>query len=79
MNAQSRLIEEALLRRGIPYMVVGGVGFYEREEVKDVLGYLRLVLNPATASPCGASQRAAARDRRADARGDRARSRAGAA
>jgi DNA helicase-2/ATP-dependent DNA helicase PcrA len=46
MNAQSRLIEEGLLRLRIPYMVVGGVGFYERREVKDVLGYLRLVLNP---------------------------------
>jgi DNA helicase-2/ATP-dependent DNA helicase PcrA len=46
MNAQSRLIEEGLLRLRIPYMVVGGVGFYERREVKDVLAYLRLVLNP---------------------------------
>ncbi len=46
MNAQSRLIEEGLLRLRIPYLVLGGVGFYERREVKDVLGYLRLVLNP---------------------------------
>lgn len=46
MNAQSRLLEEALRRHGLPYVVVGGVGFYERKEVKDVLGYLRLVLNP---------------------------------
>ena len=46
MNAQSRLIEEGLLRLRIPYLVVGGVGFYERREVKDVLAYLRLVLNP---------------------------------
>jgi DNA helicase II / ATP-dependent DNA helicase PcrA len=46
MNAQSRLFEEALLRRRIPYLVLGGVGFYERREVKDLLSYLRLVLNP---------------------------------
>ncbi len=46
MNAQSRLFEEALRRYGIPYLVVGGVGFYERKEVKDLLAYLRLVLTP---------------------------------
>ena len=45
MNAQSRLFEEGLLRLRLPYLVVGGVGFYERKEVKDVLAYLRLVLN----------------------------------
>ena len=45
-NAQSRLFEEGLLRRRIPYAVVGGVGFYERREVKDALAYLRLVANP---------------------------------
>jgi DNA helicase-2/ATP-dependent DNA helicase PcrA len=49
MNAQSRLFEEALLRLRLPYLVVGGVGFYERKEVKDVLAYLRLVLNPRDA------------------------------
>jgi DNA helicase-2/ATP-dependent DNA helicase PcrA len=49
MNAQSRLFEEALLRLRLPYLVVGGVGFYERREVKDVLAYLRLVLNPRDA------------------------------
>ncbi len=47
INAQSRLFEEALLRARIPYVVVGGVSFYERREVKDVLAYLRLVRNPA--------------------------------
>jgi DNA helicase-2/ATP-dependent DNA helicase PcrA len=47
MNAQSRLMEEALMRRGMPYTVIGGVGFYERREVKDLLAYLRLVVNPA--------------------------------
>ncbi len=46
MNAQSRLLEEGLLRLRLPYLVVGGVGFYERKEVKDVLAYLRLVHNP---------------------------------
>jgi ATP-dependent DNA helicase UvrD/PcrA len=46
MNAQSRLFEEGLLRHRIPYEVVGGVGFYERKEVKDLLSYLRLILNP---------------------------------
>jgi len=45
-NAQSRLFEEQLLRAGIPYQVVGGVRFYERREVKDILGYLRLAQNP---------------------------------
>ena len=46
MNAQSRLLEEGLLRARVPYLVLGGVGFYERKEVKDVLAYLRLLLNP---------------------------------
>jgi DNA helicase-2/ATP-dependent DNA helicase PcrA len=46
MNAQSRLFEEALLRADIPYTVVGGVGFYARKEVKDLLAYLRLLANP---------------------------------
>ena len=47
MNAQSRLFEEALLRAHLPYLVLGGVGFYERKEVKDLLAYLRLVSNPS--------------------------------
>jgi DNA helicase-2/ATP-dependent DNA helicase PcrA len=46
-NAQSRVFEEALLADGIPYRVVGGVGFYARAEIKDVIGYLRYVLNPS--------------------------------
>jgi len=45
-NAQSRLFEEQLLRSGIPYQVVGGVRFYERREIKDILAYLRLAQNP---------------------------------
>ena len=48
-NAQSRAFEDVLLRRGIPYRLVGGVRFYERREVKDVLAYLRLVANPRDA------------------------------
>ena len=46
-NAQSRVLEDALRRSTIPYVIVGGVRFYERREVKDVLAYLRLVINPA--------------------------------
>jgi DNA helicase-2/ATP-dependent DNA helicase PcrA len=45
-NAQSRVIEEALLHSGIPYTLVGGVRFYDRKEIKDVLAFLRLVINP---------------------------------
>jgi len=47
-NAQSRALEEALRRERIPYRIIGGVRFYERREVKDVLAYLRLVANPAS-------------------------------
>ncbi|MBI1862982.1 UvrD-helicase domain-containing protein [Candidatus Microgenomates bacterium] len=45
-NAQSRVIEEALLHQSIPYVLIGGTRFYERKEVKDVLSYLRLLVNP---------------------------------
>ena len=45
-NAQSRPVEEALVRRGIPYRLVGGTRFYERREVKDLLAYLRVIQNP---------------------------------
>ena len=45
-NAQSRVFEEVFLRESIPYKVVGGVRFYERREVKDLLAYLRLLINP---------------------------------
>jgi DNA helicase-2/ATP-dependent DNA helicase PcrA len=45
-NAQSRAIEDALMREGLAYKVVGGVRFYERREVKDALAYLRLIINP---------------------------------
>jgi DNA helicase II / ATP-dependent DNA helicase PcrA len=46
-NAQSRVVEDALVREGIPYRVVGGVRFYERLEVKDILAYLKVIDNPA--------------------------------
>jgi DNA helicase-2/ATP-dependent DNA helicase PcrA len=46
-NAQSRVLEDALRRARIPYVIVGGVRFYERKEIKDTLAYLRLALNPA--------------------------------
>jgi ATP-dependent DNA helicase UvrD/PcrA len=45
-NAQSRVLEDALRRASIPYLIVGGVRFYERREVKDAVGYLRLLVNP---------------------------------
>jgi len=45
-NAQSRSMEEALRRGGIPYRIVGGISFYQRKEIKDALAYLRLVVNP---------------------------------
>lgn len=45
-HAQSRILEDALVRRYIPYRVVGGKRFYERKEVKDILAYLRLACNP---------------------------------
>jgi DNA helicase II / ATP-dependent DNA helicase PcrA len=46
-NAQSRAFEETLVRWSIPYTVVGGLKFYDRREVKDILAYLRLIVNPA--------------------------------
>ena len=45
-NAQSRVFEEVFIRVGLPYKVVGGVRFYERREVRDVLAYLRMLVNP---------------------------------
>lgn len=46
-NAQSRAMEESLVRWGIPYIVVGGLRFYDRREIKDVLAYLKLLVNPS--------------------------------
>lgn len=45
-NAQSRVLEEVFLHHGIPYILVGGVRFYERKEIKDVISYLRILANP---------------------------------
>jgi DNA helicase-2/ATP-dependent DNA helicase PcrA len=45
-NAQSRVLEDELRRGGIPYQVVGGLRFYDRQEIKDILAYLRLLVNP---------------------------------
>ena len=47
MNTQSRAIEEILRREAIPYKVVGGLKFYERKEIKDIISYLRLIQNPS--------------------------------
>ncbi|MDP1165173.1 3'-5' exonuclease, partial [Klebsiella pneumoniae] len=44
-NAQSRSIEEALRKKNIPYRIFGGISFYQRKEVKDLISYLRLLIN----------------------------------
>ncbi|MGA2411033.1 MAG: UvrD-helicase domain-containing protein, partial [Candidatus Binataceae bacterium] len=49
VNAQSRVIEEALVRRRIPYYIAGGLRFYDQREVKDLIAYLRVIINPADA------------------------------
>ncbi|HYM19726.1 MAG TPA: UvrD-helicase domain-containing protein [Candidatus Kapabacteria bacterium] len=46
-NAQSRALEDAMRRQGIPYIIIGGVAFYKRKEIKDALAYIRLLVNPA--------------------------------
>lgn len=48
-NAQSRAIEDRFVRKGIPYRLFGGVRFYERKEIKDILAYLKLIDNSADA------------------------------
>ncbi len=45
-NSQSRAIEDALRKKGIPYMIYGGLSFYQRKEIKDIIAYLRLIINP---------------------------------
>lgn len=45
-NGQSRLIEEALIKKNISYRVFGGMKFYERKEIKDILSYIRVLFNP---------------------------------
>jgi len=49
-NAQSRMIEEAMIREQIPYRIVGGFRFYQRKEIKDILAYLRMLVNPSDTS-----------------------------
>ena len=46
-NAQSRVLEEAFLRHGIPYKIIGGIKFYSRKEIKDIIAYLKLIQNPS--------------------------------
>ena len=46
-NAQSRSFEEAFMKKGIPYKIVGGLRFYDRKEIKDIIAYLKLIQNPA--------------------------------
>jgi DNA helicase-2/ATP-dependent DNA helicase PcrA len=45
-NAQSRIFEEALRKKNIPYRIYGGLSFYQRKEIKDIIGYFRLIVNP---------------------------------
>lgn len=47
LNAQSRVLEDMLMKEGIPYKILGGLRFYDRKEIKDVIAYLRLILNPS--------------------------------
>ena len=64
-NAQSRVLEDVLVRQDIPYQVIGGPRFYERAEIKDLVAYLQVLDNPADAvSPDADREPAAARDRR---------------
>ncbi len=71
-NAQSRAFEEAFIRAGIPYALVGGTKFYQRKEIRDVLSYLRLIINPhdevsrARAGKLGKSRLSALEAARAD-------------
>jgi len=52
VNGLSRVLEEALIRKGIPYRIARGVEFYNRKEIKDVLGYLKLLINPTDDLSC---------------------------
>lgn len=47
MNAQSRILEDTLMREGIPYRIFGGLRFYDRKEIKDIIAYLRVIQNPS--------------------------------
>ena len=68
-NAQSRVLEDVLVRQGVAYQVIGGPRFYERAEVKDLVAYLQVIDNPYDVVSLAADREpAAARDRRLDAR-----------
>ena len=68
-NAQSRVLEDVLVRQGIAYQVIGGPRFYERAEIKDLIAYLQVLDNPFDAVSLDAHREpAAARHRRHDAR-----------
>ena len=74
-NAQSRVLEDVLVRQGIAYQVIGGPRFYERAEIKDAIAYLQVIDNPYDAVSLDAHREpAAARDRRHVARAPRRRS-----
>ena len=51
-HAQSRALEEALIKKSIPYRIIGGIQFYDRMEIKDLLGYLKLIVNPFDRISC---------------------------
>ena len=76
-NAQSRAIEDALMREGVAYRIIGGVRFYERKEIKDALAYLRLLINPhddvSFRRVVNVPSRGIGRTRHGGARGDRSR------
>ena len=68
-NAQSRVLEDVLVRQGVAYQVIGGPRFYERAEIKDLVAYLQVIDNPYDAAVAAADREpAAARHRRLDAR-----------
>lgn len=54
-NNQSQALEDALRRKGIPYRIYKGNSFYDHKEIKDLLAYIRLVINPATTRPSSGS------------------------
>jgi len=64
MNAQSRVIEEAFLKNNIPYVLIGGLRFYDRSEVKDILAMLRLANNPVDELSSGRCLKALGKNRR---------------
>jgi len=51
MNAQSRVLEEAFLKASVPYVLIGGLRFYERSEIKDIIAMLRVANNPKMSFP----------------------------